>query len=356
MGGIFLVITLLFFVTFSGLISSIKNRVKQDLSQVTNYKYDAQKELKKLQEIIKKDGINKAYQDFAKNFPYISPKERHSSLSLLHWLGGEIYRQEGLKGVVICDDAYDWACIHGFINTAIVDRGIDIVMELEKVCIEKYGKFSLGCQHGIGHGLGEYFGSGKLVLQLDECSKLSWKGDLEGCQAGVFMEYNFPSHLEEERSAKVKIRHFDNQSPYFPCNELPKKYRRSCYFELTRWLLKEKNNDFKFMGNYCSKLTDEKESEICFIGTGDSAIMANKYDSEMTFNNCMDMPDNYAKILCTAGSAYGILSNPQTRKEYPKICEKLGNTDKITCLEKSDILGIGIKKLIEGLNNTLPLK
>lgn len=173
---------------------------------------------------IKERGPEKAYSEL-KGTQNQFNKSQHLAA---HIFGEILYNEKGINGLPICDSIYAFGCFHGFFGEAISQRGLGIVEEANRVCIQKGGIKETGCRHGIGYGILEHLGSlsrDQLDKALDICKTIQVPS-LLGCTQGVFMEYNFPAAEEIQR------RQFDEKKSFTPCDTVASMYKSSCYFEL----------------------------------------------------------------------------------------------------------------------------
>src|SRR5688572_19501796 len=176
-------------------------------------------------------GAARTYKDIQAIMGTSLPSKQHR---VAHIFGELLYKKEGLQGIVVCDSNFAFGCYHSFFGSAIAQNGESIVKELDLACVEAHGPMGLGCPHGIGHGLGEYFGSAQVDKQLNICATLTWKGRYMGCQSGVFMEYNTPVMSDEKIIAPV-VRPFNATSPYGICLTVPAQFQPACFLELGAW-------------------------------------------------------------------------------------------------------------------------
>src|SRR3989344_4330329 len=184
---------------------------------------NANEDKKKWSELMDEIGIEKTYRQFKSEYKDIHFGSQHTAA---HIIGELIYEKAGIKGIIFCDATFAFGCYHSFFGNALANSGPDVIPEIDKSCIDKFGPFGTGCQHGIGHGLMEYFGHENLLAALDACSVTFQKNPLFGCTSGVFMEYNVPIIITLD-DASTRPRMLDKSIPYDPCPGLPSKYQES---------------------------------------------------------------------------------------------------------------------------------
>lgn len=279
-----------------------------------------------IQNLVKEKGPEKAYSILKDGFQKEGHERAHT---IFHLMGEVLYQEQGLPAFTICDDAFGFGCYHGFFIKAVSDKGVGVVRELDKKCVEKYGELGLGCTHGIGHGIGEYFSHGNIAEQLELCEDLSWKGDLFGCAGGVFMENNFRTSFSDNESS-ASIREL-GQDPYAPCSAIKEKFRKACYFEQAAWW-KESLGNVKKSGELCSNIPGESHKEACFIGLGSFIVESSGYGADYK-KECSEMPSPVSEAQCRAGAAWAFFANPGKRDMSESACAGLGEYENL-CLTK----------------------
>lgn len=277
-----------------------------------------------------------AYEEFKETFA-----SSHFSLQHLnaHLFGELLYRKLGIEGIAVCDATFAFGCYHSFFGQALAEHGMAAVAQLDEACIEKFGEYGTGCQHGIGHGLLEYFGHSQLLAALEGCTLTTQVQKLFGCTSGVFMEYNVPIIITPE-FAKTEVRAL-NENPYAPCSTIvPERFRESCYYEMGQWWDKVYYGDYAKIGELCEAIALPEEREPCYLGTGNVAAPSSDYDVESTIEKCESMPTKEGAFLCRAGASWSFFAVPERRELAPLLCEGLGQ-DSYRCAQKSDLIGTG---------------
>ncbi|HEY0907799.1 MAG TPA: hypothetical protein VGE35_00440 [Candidatus Paceibacterota bacterium] len=277
-------------------------------------------------------GTEKAYEEFRAE---TLAKPFGIGHTLAHIFGELIYDKEGVPGIAYCDSSFSYGCYHSFFGKAISEHGVGILPDLDKKCIGRWGEGGLGCQHGIGHGLMGYLGDDKINEALELCGTLTWKGELGGCSSGVFMEYNF--HTMQSLTG-IENRPFDAKDPLYPCESVPKKYTRSCYFELADWLGQVFAKDYTKVGDICRTVADKNSRDICFKGLGNSLAVAVSFDVAKGVNACSRLDGEQENLLCRIGVGWAFYSEPNLREKYRMLCGGLSTTDQATCLKEATLL------------------
>lgn len=282
-------------------------------------------------ENIEKLGAQAAYESFKEKYQDLNTGREHE---LAHIFGELLYETEGVAGVAVCDSSFAYGCYHTFLGSAINDRGLEIIYDLDAACAANLKNQGLGCQHGLGHGIVGTLGyqTKTLPKALALCETLKGEEKVGGCTGGVFMEYNLQTML----GRNGKLRSFDEKNPYFPCLNLAEKYRQACYFWQTQWwggVLSGGNEEvFTKIGLYCQNLTNKKEKDQCFKGTGNNMIGFTGWEVSSAINLCKKMPDLPAEVKCRAGAAGVFFADPKTRNKAKELCDGLGEQEKDACL------------------------
>lgn len=293
-------------------------------------KVDYKEEREQWEKVIHTIGGSDAYTLLKKRYAQAPHHIAHNSA---HVFGEVLYKNGSLAYLPVCDGSFIFGCYHGFLGKVISERGIKALPDLDAICNET-GAERLGCHHGIGHGIINYFGEEKLKEALDACASLSWKKPVGGCTGGLFMEYNFRNaHLEEGGNTYVRPYTGD---PYTPCTMLSEKFRRACFYEQPDWWRRIFKEDYKKLGELCSGVNDVVNQEFCFIGTGRMAAQSMQYDKEKTILECARMPTPDAVALCRAGGFLSIFDYTGTKTSLD-ICNGLIQEKMERCLEKSQL-------------------
>jgi hypothetical protein len=239
----------------------------------------------------------------------------------LHIFGEELYEEEGVSGIAICDDSFGYGCYHGFLLRGFSDSGLDFIDEAESICVnDKNIKSVTACEHGMGHGILDYLGHDKLLQALKTCSRLSWKEKLYGCQDGIFMEYNFPS-LIQGGEIRTGPREINVNEPYAPCNEISDDFSQACFFSLPQLWYTTISEDFSALGLLCDKVKDADERRACYYGIGNIVPFSNNMDVDVSIDICNGMKSPEGNLGCRIFAARSYYSMPDLRQNYKKMCQ-----------------------------------
>lgn len=302
---------------------------------------DLQKEREYWQKYIESRGAERAYLQFKKKYNGTYFPGQHT---MAHVIGELLYQNKGIGGLIICDESFAFGCYHGFFGTAIATGGIEVVKKLDGVCLQKFGPYGTGCQHGIGHGILEYLGTENLLVGLEACKLTTQVKERFGCTSGLFMEYNTPIIFEKD-AVYSQDRDFDLEKPYQPCSTtVPEQYRKSCYFELSLWWKNVLNKDYKKIGELCGAIKKDAERESCFLGFGTVAAPHSNYTIDGTILICKEMPTLEGETLCRAGASWSFWADKRYRHLSLEMCGSINDKQaEFICVKKSDLIETGEK-------------
>ena len=286
-------------------------------------------------------GAAKAYEKFKETYAEENFGTQHS---LAHVIGELIYEKEGIPGLAICDATFAFGCYHSFFGRALSEQGLEVIPELDKTCVEKFGPLGTGCLHGIGHGIREFMGPDRLVDALDACTLTTQIKELFGCTSGVFMENNVPIVITDDAEPYTAARKLNSENPYEPCNTIvPEKFRKSCYYEMPQWWNQVFNFDYSKVGELCAGIPDAEQSKSCFLGAGNVAAPSSQYNVAQTIKLCDLMPSEEGVLLCRSGASWSFFAEPTARNLSPELCKGLGPEVESQCAKESDLIGNGEK-------------
>lgn len=326
---IFIVIILL--ISIGGLWVKTQKEKQDKLNKsLFNPEYFNSFERKKWSDLIKKDGAEKTYRAFKGTYQTTDFKTQHIAA---HMFGNILYDARGIGGLTVCDSSFAYGCYHVFLTRVLIDKGFGYIKELNKICQDKFGKESFGCQHGIGHGLVEYLGytQDKLDQALKYCEQTSYRDPFNGCFTGAFMEYNIPVITGTQKGI-IEWRKFNEKNPYEPCADVLPKYQPSCYSQLGLWWYTVLDKDYVKIGKYCGAVVDRKNRNVCFYGLGIITATLSEYDLSKTKDRCGKMPDNDSRLLCLSGAYRSFYIYLPKRDFATDVCKDLKDSEKKLCL------------------------
>lgn len=276
-------------------------------------------DIKKIRNSIGKDirqkGAEGAYEELKSRYGINQPHASVIPHLAAHLFGELLYKHREMEGLGVCDASFTYGCFHGLFNAVIAEKGIGSINELFKICP------SLPCQHGLGHGLGEYYGPENIETSLNACVNMGAPSIPFGCVGGVMMEYNFPSMFDFISSSADVIRKFNPESPYAPCERVHADFRRACYLRLTEWWEVVMEKDYVRMGELCGLVGEEEYRNSCFMGIGAALITTNGFNVEQSRQSCGLIPSDQGKRDCLVGASF-ILKTIREEDGALAICDQ----------------------------------
>ncbi len=296
---------------------------KQNSSLISGFDVSGQRHF--WENRLREEGSVKAYQEFKNQYAQSDFSTQHLAA---HLFGQLLYQIEAIDGIAVCDDSFSFGCYHSFFGSAISDKGLKVLPELDRVCTaNKTG--AVACQHGIGHGLLEYMGTSKLTEALNACSTLAPLDPYFSCYSGVFMEYNVPIIINET-SASVTVRQLNPANLFDPCDKIDDKFKQSCFYNLPQLWDKGLNKDYSQIGRLCTLVENTRDRIACFNGIGSVAAPSSSYDVLETTAKCQEIPDKEGKQFCRIRASWAFFSTGK-HKEAFTFCEDLSADMKKDC-------------------------
>ncbi len=260
--------------------------------------------------------------------------------SLAHVFGATVYQLLGNRGIVVCDDKFIFGCFHGFSIVAVKDKGVAVIPKLMAACRRQTGKARGSCLHGIGHGLGEYFGPDRLDEQLDVCTHVDEGNAEKGCPGGVIMQYfEYYSRVSMgPPSVELAYRPFDPTKTYGPCPTLRAKFQRVCYFTLPGWWWNVVAADASVIGELCFKIKNIQHRESCFEGSGVMIAQVTKDNRDETVGLCQKMTSVGGELRCRTAAAAEFWLHPESHEKAFTVCDGFSSVLQTKCLNDAHIL------------------
>jgi hypothetical protein len=256
-----------------------------------------------------------------------------------HLFGVRLYEYAGLSGIQVCDESFSFGCYHGFFSRAIGDRGFGVISQLDEACLGEEDASGVVCRHGIGHGLVELLGPGRLRDALRGCEELGQgNSSLFGCAGGVFMEYHLP--IPDIAAGKTVPRPLEPGKSYDPCDGdlVAAPFMPACYFGLGTWWDRVYNGDYGQIGVRCAAVQDATYRTACFEGAGKIAAASSRYEAGPAIKKCEMMPDPAGRRSCRAGASWSFFASPQRHDRAAELCDGLSPADTKACLAEASSL------------------
>lgn len=270
-------------------------------------------------------GAAGAYEEFKKEY---GPKPFEEQHLAAHLFGAELYRKVGVRGIAVCDTSFAFGCFHSFFGRALADLGTGAIAALDAECAARLGDAAAGCQHGIGHGIMEYYGS-DLGSALTACHSTKQKNPLYGCSSGVFMEYNVPILIDGD-SVRTEPRKFSIADPFEPCRTVPDDFQESCHYELPQWWSKYVP-EFKKIGQLCAGALRDIAVSSCYKGIGNIVGPVNNYKAQAMIADCNELPGRAGVVLCLSTAAWGFHAIPELANHARELCAGFTTKEQELC-------------------------
>lgn len=275
--------------------------------------------------VISQRGPASAYDEFKRAYRTETFEKQHLAA---HVFGRALYLQVGIDGIATCDADFAFGCFHSFFGQALADKGPGVVEQLDAACTAALQNAASGCQHGIGHGIMEYFGI-DIGKALDLCLRTKQEQPLYGCSSGVFMEYNVPIVIDGA-SARTEPRSFDLKDKYEPCLQVPARFQESCYYELPQ-LWSKYTSDFAELGKYCAAITTRAYQDSCVKGIGNIVGPTTNYTVSSMVSLCSAMPGHSQVAACLATASWALFAVPGREGDASGICAGLSEIERKNC-------------------------
>jgi hypothetical protein len=283
------------------------------------------RQVKVFEEEITKKGASVVYQEIKSNTTNESYLYKHN---IAHLFGKALYKTLNKSGIQICDTELSFGCYHGLFVEAILNEGLNSIEQLDKDCQTAREGIYTACQHGIGHGLVEYFGRDHIDKALEQCKRIQ-KHVLLGCSSGVFMEYFFPAPISHRTNPTI-----DALSPFEICRDIDPVFVNSCIYEIPR-LWKQFEPDFRNLIDRCQRLPVPIQQKSCYRGIGHATGDTNNPNPLDSQNKCNLIANSRSRMYCLSGATwfYSTLAIPDIYQASQILCKE--SSDEKACFSLS---------------------
>jgi hypothetical protein len=246
-----------------------------------------------------------------------------------HFVGGDLYNEQGISGLKHCTDANGFACAHSIVIGALLDKGPSVFDEINDICATVTGNNGYNmCFHGFGHGVLAY-SEYHLPEAIKACEQVGTEAfgyqEAEECIGGVIMEMRGGIHnpvVWEKNGAQ----YLDTKNPLYMCQAdyMPDTYRDYCYVYITPFIFDAVTSndipsfkDFAPAMDYCTTAPAEFQ-ETCFGGFAkeylgfilgrDIRLVETISISKLTslWNACETAPNPEARAYCAKYAIYNL--------------------------------------------------
>ncbi|MBI3251529.1 MAG: hypothetical protein HYZ62_01305 [Candidatus Andersenbacteria bacterium] len=284
-----------------------------------------QEQYDQLETIAKTSGVPAAWQYVKTVFTADHASLGGQAHNAAHFVGGLIYKKEGLAGLSVCDTTFAFGCYHGFTEGAF-EKNLDALTTIANAC-QKLGPISSGpwssCIHGIGHGMASYYNSTDLAPALATCDSL--QAGATFCHDGVFMEF----------AISAPDSFYQNSNHLHPCDSLAETYQPAC----GRNILAAAGNRFNMPPLETAKACLAAEAPFtasCLDTFGFMAASLDRQDGARITARCQELQNGPATSQC-AGAAAGELvfqNYPDWQTQAPRVCQALPSRDQASCFTR----------------------
>ena len=247
------------------------------------------------------------------------------------------------KTIVDCDGWGSFGCYHGVIETGMAHIAPeDRARVVRKACLENPLVTSKlyyvnQCMHWFGHGMA-IFTDQTLDQTLAMCEGVSPNfGDdpVQLCLSGVFHAGAMPGTTDETMLQNVR-RVFDPNNVYFPCSDIPERFRGHCFGHTVG---RSKTGDVAVMMRNCDNIpeSDLTKKDVyvrgCYESIGNNLLINGKYTASGVAEQCMQSSTPRYYGYCFGGAArYAGLRDPLLNNPIPfEICQLAPVSAKPTC-------------------------
>ncbi|MBP9669079.1 MAG: hypothetical protein KBE09_02200 [Candidatus Pacebacteria bacterium] len=271
------------------------------------------------------DAANQAFHEYGAS---LSENEAHTAA---HAFARALYDAEGAVAISYCNEEFAQGCAHEVMAQTISEFGLASIPELQKNCANAFKGGSYFCDHGVGHGLVDYYGyePPDMLEALAYCDAHRAEDKLNGCYTGVFMEY----FLQNVRYSSAVPKPINADQPYDRCVEDKGTARWACFYTLPLWWHQidkhtgEQSEEKILAGMYarCAAINADIDRVACFHGMGHMVAPMAEYELDGVLTLCrqisIPIPDH---LLCISDAAYHILLEKRAPLGLPLCGEYVG--------------------------------
>lgn len=253
-----------------------------------------------------------------------------------HIFGEVLYEVVGKSGVVVCDSALNYGCFHGFATMAISHSGVTVVHQLMDVCNRLTGREKGNCIHGLGHGVGAYFGPNRLSEQFEFCRAIEPDTNGKDCVGGAIMQYfeYYDSSGKNGNGSGYANRPYDQNNPYSPCPEVPAAYINVCYRHLAGWWWDVHSSHINNLDQLCHAIPLQASRNACYLGLGTKIAQVTQHRSEAIISLCQQLSQYETQKTCFIGAAVEVAGFPGDQNQARIICDALMPVDSVRCQQE----------------------
>lgn len=246
-----------------------------------------------------------------------------------HMIGNEIYTQQGLDGIRICDNKFAFGCFHGVTEQLLIEQGPSVIREVQNKCLEIYEPQETidytGCIHGMGHGLFTFSGL-KITKALASCDMLD-EAYRNYCYDGVFME-----------NSNISPDEVSLEKPWDFCESLDEPYHRNCARYVSP-ILMTKSGNVASTAVYCGRTQKEIFYSTCYENLGYEVSQISQGDPDQIKAECFSIQNKAGVKGCITGAAIETVFQEYSSWEEVsrKLCLLLEPNEESECIQKVNV-------------------
>jgi len=274
-------------------------------------------------------GDSEAAWEYLKDAFIVNNQVIGNAHELAHIAGNSIYRQHGIKGILLCDPAFGFGCYHGVTEKLLTESGIDNIKEIENQCASLYpsdkGGEAPSCIHGIGHGLLTMNGL-NIDKSLNDCDLLL-DYNRHYCYDGVFMEHQLSSP-----AAKI-----DSENPWEFCTNFDEQYHPSCATYHIVDFLFQFNNNISALADACEASPNPTIYQNCYRSLGLRVSQISQGNPQIIQQLCSAIDNKQGKDTCTIFAAVETIFQEYSgwQQTYRVLCNSLTGNSAQSCLAQT---------------------
>lgn len=283
---------------------------------------------------VRAKGIAGAFADLKARYE-ASPYVKSQCHQLAHVIGraaaakftsvGEAFEQ----GDSFCWSGYYHGILEGFSER--IGRQ-NITKEMDHLCESIPGKEEktfnyYNCVHGVGHGIMGLLRD-ELFESLVYCDQLTGEWEQRACSQGVFME-----NIISEQSGHP-TNYLRPSEPFYPCTEVPERYKFACYGMQTSYVLQVVGGDFSKVFSLCDGVENAYRN-VCFSSLGRDISGRTLSQIEPTRTACMLGKTSEQQASCIVGAVKDYISYFDSDVQARQLCASLANIELRTTCEQT---------------------
>ncbi len=247
------------------------------------------------------------------------------------------------RGDPFCGSGYH----HGAMEAVVAETEPDkILEEADALCADPGQRYKqqpfyhFSCPHGLGHGfmaMLEY----ELIEALEACdAALTDARNKEYCYSGVFMQ-----NMIDEDTSNQFSKHLKADQPYYPCTDVPTRYKYQCYQQQTTYALHTQGHDFAKVFDLCATAVEVDFRLACYHALGKEAARdsiehyATGVGETTSTNTLCALGEDYeARSKCAVGAVKQFIFYYRSDEQAKALCESFDADLRAVCFQEGEEL------------------